>query len=467
MFSIIKKTANVWHHTSDTQTVHLSTFGVVADITAQTFIVRALNGAFFPRQAVSINDIQVIDETDSGTIETFATIDELLARLIQLQYPPYKTSGGGGGIGTLQEVLSQGNEVPADTPIIYPDNGVSKTMYTNGEVRVEDTLNGLSINFNINGIVSFITGLFSSKRTYLTFEEPTQVNEVVVPNESGTIATREWVEANPGAGLTADDITETATRVFVTPSEKTAITHANRSILDAITEAFTTALKTAYDGAVAWIVANGANLLNHLTNTSNPHNTTASQVGAYTTGQVDTLLTGKENTIPAGTTGQYYRGDKTFQTLDKNAVGLGNVDNISDLNKPISTATQTALNTKITQNAWVDISLTSTITGWSVFTTRQIQYLVVGNECGLYVRLVGTSNSTEAKFTLPFNYTGSETFGDMSVQVTNNGTAQTTSGLARILTNTNEVTFFLNGNLGVFQNTNLKAITCYLKFKIN
>jgi hypothetical protein len=57
-------------------------------------------------------------------------------------------------------------------------------------------------------------------------------------------------------------------------------------------------------------------------------------------------LATKENTIAPGTTSQYYRGDKTWQTLDKTAVGLGNVDNTSDLNKPISTATQTALNAK-------------------------------------------------------------------------------------------------------------------------
>jgi hypothetical protein len=59
-----------------------------------------------------------------------------------------------------------------------------------------------------------------------------------------------------------------------------------------------------------------------------------------------TALNAKENTITAGTTSQYYRGDKTFQTLDKSSVGLGNVDNTTDLNKPISTATQTALNAK-------------------------------------------------------------------------------------------------------------------------
>ena len=61
---------------------------------------------------------------------------------------------------------------------------------------------------------------------------------------------------------------------------------------------------------------------------------------------LQSALDAKEPTISAGTTGQYYRGDKSFQTLDKTAVGLSNVDNTSDANKPISTATQTALDGK-------------------------------------------------------------------------------------------------------------------------
>jgi hypothetical protein len=66
------------------------------------------------------------------------------------------------------------------------------------------------------------------------------------------------------------------------------------------------------------------------------------------TSAIQTQINAKEGTITAGTTGQYYRGDKTFQTLDKTAVGLGNVDNTSDANKPVSTATQTALDAKRT-----------------------------------------------------------------------------------------------------------------------
>jgi len=106
-----------------------------------------------------------------------------------------------------------------------------------------------------------------------------------------------------------------------------------------------------------------ANIQTHISSTSNPHSVTKSQVGL---GNVDNTtdlnkpistttqnaLNTKEGTITAGTTTQYYRGDKTFQTLDKTTVGLSNVDNTSDTNKPISTATQTALNGKQSEGTY-------------------------------------------------------------------------------------------------------------------
>lgn len=42
---------------------------------------------------------------------------------------------------------------------------------------------------------------------------------------------------------------------------------------------------------------------------------------------LSTALSGKEPIITAGTTAQYWRGDKSWQILDKTAVGLGNVEN--------------------------------------------------------------------------------------------------------------------------------------------
>ena len=55
----------------------------------------------------------------------------------------------------------------------------------------------------------------------------------------------------------------------------------------------------------------------------------------------------KEPPIPAGTTAQYLRGDKTWQTLNKAAVGLSDVDNTSDMAKPVSTAQQAAIDAAV------------------------------------------------------------------------------------------------------------------------
>lgn len=55
---------------------------------------------------------------------------------------------------------------------------------------------------------------------------------------------------------------------------------------------------------------------------------------------ITTALGGKEPTIAAGTTSQYWRGDKSWQTLDKTAVGLANVPNVDATNRANHTGTQ-------------------------------------------------------------------------------------------------------------------------------
>lgn len=58
------------------------------------------------------------------------------------------------------------------------------------------------------------------------------------------------------------------------------------------------------------------------------------------------LFNSKQDFISVGTTSQYYRGDKTWQTLNKTAVGLANVDNVSDVLKPLSNDAIFALSQK-------------------------------------------------------------------------------------------------------------------------
>lgn len=74
----------------------------------------------------------------------------------------------------------------------------------------------------------------------------------------------------------------------------------------------------------------------HYLQTAINHNNILNR-GTYRHVQIDAHLdaenphSGSEPTILAGNTAQYYRGDKTWQTLDKNKVGLGSVDDIQQL----------------------------------------------------------------------------------------------------------------------------------------
>jgi hypothetical protein len=67
---------------------------------------------------------------------------------------------------------------------------------------------------------------------------------------------------------------------------------------------------------------------------------------AYVSDEELTLLLANKQDKFTGTTGQYVRGDGSLAILNKAAVGLSNVDNTSDANKPVSAATLTALNAK-------------------------------------------------------------------------------------------------------------------------
>ena len=93
---------------------------------------------------------------------------------------------------------------------------------------------------------------------------------------------------------------------------------------DASTKAYvdTTASNTASNAATA--------LSNHEADTTNIHGIADTSILVTTTGSQ--TLTNKTITTPSG--------------LVKNDVGLGNVDNTSDVNKPVSTAGQTALDLK-------------------------------------------------------------------------------------------------------------------------
>ncbi len=161
------------------------------------------------------------------------------------------------------------------------------------------------------------------------------------------------IAATPGAGVTDLSTTTTANDITIVSSTGNDATVLAATVIDA--GVMTAADKSKLNGVATGATANSsdATLLNRA-------NHTGSQAIATVSG-LQTALDGKEPIITAGTTGQYYRGDKSWQALDKTAVGLANVDNTSDANKPISSATQTALNAKAATSTTV--SGTQSITG--------------------------------------------------------------------------------------------------------
>ena len=166
-------------------------------------------------------------------------------------------------------------------------------------------------------------------------------------------------------------------------------THANKTILDATSASYTTADKTKLDGIEAGAEVNTVTSVNtrtgavtglaetsdltaHTGNTSNPHQVTKAQVGL---GNVDNTSDANKPVSTATTNALNLKAPIASPTftgivsgITKAMVGLSNVDNTSDTNKPVSTAQQTALNAKADDTAVMHKTGTETIAGAKTFT---------------------------------------------------------------------------------------------------
>lgn len=134
-----------------------------------------------------------------------------------------------------------------------------------------------------------------------------------------------------------------------------------------------------------------------------------------------------EGALTAGTTAQYYRGDKSWQTLDKTAVGLANVLNVAQEpaitagttaqywrgDKTWQTLDKTAVGLSLINNvAQVEIAGTQTVTGAKTFSANTV-----------FTGIITAGSSTNGA-TIPS--------GGASAAITANITSSLTSGIAAI-----------------------------------
>ena len=94
-------------------------------------------------------------------------------------------------------------------------------------------------------------------------------------------------------------------------------------------------------------------------------------------------------------------------------------------------------------SSWIDYSGTSSITGWSSFTTKVLKYKKQGNILFVQVNLIGTSNSTSTSFTLPFSLSASSADIVAIAYVENSGRG--TSGVGSISGSTATVSYLTSG----------------------
>ena len=122
--------------------------------------------------------------------------------------------------------------------------------------------------------------------------------------------------------------------------------------------------------------------------------------GQWKTASISTVL-GYTPVGGTGTTNElaYFTGASTIGSLT-----TATYPSLTELSyvKGVTSSIQTQIGTKITDNAWVDYSATSTITGWSAYTTKKLQYKALGtNTLLVQFQIEGTGTGTTASFTIP------------------------------------------------------------------
>jgi nitrogen fixation protein len=129
----------------------------------------------------------------------------------------------------------------------------------------------------------------------------------------------------------------------------------------------------------------------------------------------------------------------TPENVANKAVNLTSPDNTK---YPTTLAVSNALSLKANNAVVTDISLTSTIVGWSSFTTRSIIEFDFGGAVLLLFDLRGISNSTSITFTVTNTNTGRN--AQNQIRVENNGVFQNSPGLCSLPNGSATVSIFFN-----------------------
>jgi hypothetical protein len=225
--------------------------------------------------------------------------------------------------------VGDGLTVWASLPYITLTPAAAATLYA---PLANPTFTGtVSLDTGVNLVFEGATA--NAFETTLAVTDPTADRTLTLPDSTGTVATQEYVTTEIGTHssdtTSVHGIADTADLATKTYADTAVSTHSSDTTsVHGITDTAELATKTYADNAAATAIS--TSLSTHTLDTVEVHGIADTSLLVTTTGTQ--TLTNKTITTPAG--------------LVKSDVGLGNVDNTSDANKPVSTAQQTALDLK-------------------------------------------------------------------------------------------------------------------------
>jgi hypothetical protein len=250
-----------------------------------------------------------------------------------------------GTLATQEHVASELSTHTADTTSIhgiadtadlatkaYADNAASNAVSTSLGTHEADTL----LVHGIADTAALATKTYADGAVSTHSSDTTAVHGITDTAELATKAYADGAVSTHSSDTTSiHGITDTAELATKTYADTAVSTHSSDTTsVHGIADTANLATKSYADGAVS----------THEADTTSVHGIADTSILVTTTG-VQTL-TNKTITTPAG--------------LVKSDVGLGNVDNTTDANKPVSTATQTALDLKAPK---ADPTFTGTVSG--------------------------------------------------------------------------------------------------------
>ena len=165
----------------------------------------------------------------------------------------------------------------------------------------------------------------------------------------GVVSTGEGVSFTDGSGGGGGDVSANGTLTSGKLIEGNGASEIQASSVSTVDVALLSG--SDFTGTVTGISSSDVGLAN-VDNTSDSNKPISTATQTALDGKVTGPVSAVSGNIATynGTTGKIIQDGGA---LNASAVGLGNVDNTTDLNKPVSTDTQTALDGKAKSSAWI------------------------------------------------------------------------------------------------------------------